>query len=161
MCLQLRLPGRSAFPLCSVAAISEGACLLICFCRSHANKWDPAEEPSQEQWLLSSTANLSREPFVVNPQSPLTPEPGRCYLPRDELPFFPDTCLLIYFLLHKSNAVWGCLPAIEGKSCPIGFITRMEQLAVPSSDSWLLLCCYYEGRTTQKSLSNLHQCPGS
>lgn len=79
----------------SVAAISEGACLFICFCGSHANKWDPAEGLSQEQWLLSSAANLSREPFVMNPQSPLTPEPGRCYLPMDELPLFPDTCLLI------------------------------------------------------------------
>lgn len=84
-----------AQPSSSVAAISEGACLLICFCSGHVNKWDPAEELSQEQWLLSSAANLSREPFVMNPQSPLTPEPGRCYLPRDELPLFPDTCLLI------------------------------------------------------------------
>lgn len=85
----------SAQPSNSVAAISEGACLLICFSGSHANKWDPAEELSQEQWLLSLAANLSREPFVMNPQSPLTPEPGRCYLPRDELPLFPDMCLLI------------------------------------------------------------------
>lgn len=43
----------------------------------------------------SCSANLSGAPFVMNPPSPLTPEPGRWYLPRDKLPLFPDMCLLI------------------------------------------------------------------
>lgn len=43
----------------------------------------------------SCSANLSGAPFVMNPPSPLTPEPGRWYLPRDKLPLFLDMCLLI------------------------------------------------------------------
>lgn len=91
LCHRLKLPGPSA-PCAGLrlslrgftfSFISQAAMLI--------NETELKSCPGNN----SRSANLSAARFVMNPPSPLTPEPGRRYLPRDELPLFPDMCLLI------------------------------------------------------------------